>query len=78
MPGITGRQVAREVTLRQPAIRVVFMSGHSDETLGARGILDPGTTLLGKPFTGEDLDRCLREALGSVPTSRTPASRPTT
>lgn len=40
------------------------MSGHSDETLGARGILDPGTTLLGKPFTGKDLDRCLREAFG--------------
>ncbi|HEY6555108.1 MAG TPA: ATP-binding protein, partial [Vicinamibacteria bacterium] len=67
MPGITGRQVAREVALRQPAIRVVYMSGHSDETLGARGILDPGTTLLEKPFTGRDLDRCLWAALGDAP-----------
>jgi signal transduction histidine kinase len=64
MPGMSGRQVAREVATRRPATRVVFMSGHSDETLGARGVLDPGTTLLAKPFTGIMLDRCLDEALG--------------
>ena len=34
MPGMSGRQVAREVTLRRPAIKVIFMSGHSDEALG--------------------------------------------
>ena len=61
MPGMGGRQVAREVALRRPAIRVVFMSAHSDEALGARGILDPGTTLLEKPFTGDALDRCLAQ-----------------
>jgi signal transduction histidine kinase/ActR/RegA family two-component response regulator len=59
MPGMGGRQAAREVALRRPAIRVVFMSAHSDDALGARGILDPGTTLLQKPFTGDALDRCL-------------------
>jgi signal transduction histidine kinase/ActR/RegA family two-component response regulator len=64
MPGITGRELAQEVTIRRPAVRVVFMSGYSDEALGARGILDPGTNLLPKPFTGLDLDRCLTEVLG--------------
>ena len=34
MPGMNGRQVAREITLRRPAIKVVFMSGYSDEALG--------------------------------------------
>jgi signal transduction histidine kinase/ActR/RegA family two-component response regulator len=63
MPGMTGRQLAQEVTLRRPAIKVVFMSGYSDEALGARGILDPGTILLPKPFTGPELDRCLAEVL---------------
>jgi signal transduction histidine kinase/ActR/RegA family two-component response regulator len=67
MPGITGRQVAREVILQRPAIRVIFMSGYSDEALGARGILDPDTTLLTKPFTGRALDRCLAQVLGDVP-----------
>jgi signal transduction histidine kinase/ActR/RegA family two-component response regulator len=67
MPGITGRQVAREVILRRPAIRVIFMSGYSDEALGTRGILDPNTTLLTKPFTGRGLDRCLAQALGDPP-----------
>jgi signal transduction histidine kinase len=64
MPGITGRQVAREVALRQPAIQVIFMSGYSDEALGARGMLDPGTILLTKPFTARALDRCLDRVLG--------------
>ena len=72
MPGMSGRQVAREVTLRRPAIRVIYMSGHSDEALGARGILDPGTTLLAKPFTGHALDRCLGQVLGDPLVSRAP------
>jgi YesN/AraC family two-component response regulator len=64
MPGINGRQVAQEITLRRPTTKVVFMSGYSDEALGARGILDPGTILLTKPFTGPALDRCLVKVLG--------------
>jgi CheY-like chemotaxis protein len=64
MPGMGGRQVAREVTLRRPAIKVVFMSGYSNETLGSRGILDAGMTLLAKPFNGTALDHCLAQVLG--------------
>jgi signal transduction histidine kinase/ActR/RegA family two-component response regulator len=67
MPGMNGRQVGREVTLRRPATRVVFMSGHSDEALGTRGVLDPGTILLAKPFSGAALDRCLNQVLGDPP-----------
>jgi hypothetical protein len=37
------------------------MSGHSDDALGARGPLDPGTTLLQKLCTGDALDRCLAQ-----------------
>jgi signal transduction histidine kinase/CheY-like chemotaxis protein len=68
MPGMTGRQVAQEITLRRPTTKVVFMSGYSDEALGARGILDPGTILLQKPFTGPALDRCLVKVLGDPST----------
>ena len=75
MPGITGRQLAQEVTLRRPAIKVVFMSGYSDEALGARGILDPGTNLLPKPFTSAELDRCLAEVLGDPACAGLRASR---
>jgi signal transduction histidine kinase len=84
MPGMNGRQVAREIALRRPAIRVVYMSGYSDEALGARGILDPDTVLIAKPFTGGDLDRCLSLVLGDPPKvgatasggRRTPEIRP--
>jgi signal transduction histidine kinase/ActR/RegA family two-component response regulator len=64
MPGIGGRQVAREILLRRPETKVIFMSGYSDEALGARGILDPDCALLTKPFTGRALDRCLARVLG--------------
>jgi CheY-like chemotaxis protein len=67
MPGESGPQVAREVARRRPAIKVAFMSGYSNEALGARGILDPGTILLVKPFTGAALDSCLSQALGDSP-----------
>jgi signal transduction histidine kinase/ActR/RegA family two-component response regulator len=76
MPGINGRQVAEEITVRRPTTKVVFMSGYSDEALGARGILDPGTTLLPKPFTGPALDRCLRQVLGDSPRLVSATARP--
>jgi CheY-like chemotaxis protein len=69
MPGITGRQVAREISRERPTIHVIFMSGHSDEALGARGVLDPGTVLLPKPFNGHELDTCLRLVLDAAGTS---------
>jgi signal transduction histidine kinase/ActR/RegA family two-component response regulator len=64
MPGMNGRQVAQAIAQRRPAIKVVYMSGHSNEALGARGILDSGTVLLAKPFTGRALDQCLGDVLG--------------
>ena len=67
MPGMSGPQVALEMTRRRPAIKVVFLSGYSDEALGARGVLDPGTVLLPKPFTGAALDLCLAQVLGQAP-----------
>jgi CheY-like chemotaxis protein len=76
MPGMNGRQAALEVALRRPAIKVVYMSGYSDEALGARGVLDAGTMLLAKPFTGEALDRCLLQVLGESRRAFTP--RPAT
>jgi CheY-like chemotaxis protein len=73
MPGMTGRQLAQEVIVHRPTIKVVFMSGYSDEALGARGNLDPGTILLPKPFTSPELDRCLAAVLGDP---AAPASAP--
>ena len=72
MPGMNGRALARAIAARRPSMRVVFMSGYSDEALGTRGVLDEGTTLLAKPFTGAALDRCLARAFGEPPSVPAP------
>jgi CheY-like chemotaxis protein len=55
MPRISGQQLAAQLTERQPSLKVLFMSGYSDEAIKHHGILAPGTGLLTKPFTPESL-----------------------
>jgi len=65
MPGISGRVLADQLTQLRPQIKVVFTSGYTGQTVGAHGILDPGSVFLQKPFTRDALARKLREALGN-------------
>jgi CheY-like chemotaxis protein len=64
MPGLSGRQTAERLSARRKEMKVVYMSGHADDTLGPRGVLDAGTVLLSKPFGERALNRCLRAVLG--------------
>src|SRR4030095_2653008 len=63
MPGMTGRSTAEEIATARPEMRVLYISGHSDEAVTRRGILSPGSVFLGKPFTPEGLLRKVRELL---------------
>jgi PAS domain S-box-containing protein len=63
LPGMNGGQLAEDLARRHAGLRVVFMSGYADDVLARRGILDPDTKLLEKPFTREQLCRCVEEAL---------------
>ena len=63
MPGMNGGELARHLLLIRPGVRVIFMSGYSDEAIQANGILTPGATFLQKPFSLEELTCRLREAL---------------
>jgi CheY-like chemotaxis protein len=60
MPGISGVDLARDVTAAWPHIPVVLMSGYTDQELGD---LATGVGLLRKPFTHEDLLRSVAVAL---------------
>jgi two-component system cell cycle sensor histidine kinase/response regulator CckA len=60
MPGITGRELAHEVRILRPEIRVLYMSGHADETLSRHGGLEPGAAYIAKPFTPAALVRKVR------------------
>ncbi|HUC04923.1 MAG TPA: ATP-binding protein [Acidimicrobiales bacterium] len=56
MPGgVTGKQLADRFRDERPGLRVVFISGHSAEAIAERGILPPGTNLLPKPFSPDQL-----------------------
>jgi two-component system cell cycle sensor histidine kinase/response regulator CckA len=63
MPGMNGRTLADQLIQLRPRIAVVFMSGYTGQAVGARGILDPGSNFLQKPFTRDELARKVREAL---------------
>ena len=63
MPQMNGRRLADKLTALRPGLRVLHMSGYSDDVLGRHGSLDPGLALLRKPFAPQDLARAVREAL---------------
>lgn len=61
--GMTGRQVADEALKLYPGLRVLFMSGYTENAIVHQGRLDPGVHLLNKPFRLVDLARKLREVI---------------
>ena len=63
MPDMSGRELARELQRRCPGLKVLFISGYTDESIASHGVLDPGVELLEKPFTAEALARRVREIL---------------
>lgn len=68
MPGtMNGRQLADEAQRSFPELKVVFMSGYTENAIIHHGRLDPGTLLLSKPFRKADLARIIRRALDHGP-----------
>jgi two-component system cell cycle sensor histidine kinase/response regulator CckA len=67
MPGISGRELAQQLLDIRPGMKVLYMSGYTDDTVIERGILDRGVVLLQKPFTRRGLARKVRELLDPVP-----------
>jgi len=63
MPGISGRELASRVTAIRPGIKVLYMSGYTDQSVIHHGILEDDVPLLQKPFTLATLASKLRELL---------------
>ncbi|MBI2956486.1 MAG: response regulator [Acidobacteria bacterium] len=67
MSQMGGREVAERLTQVRPEIKVLFVSGHTDDVVLRQGILDGGAAFLQKPFSRDALARKVREVLDTTP-----------
>jgi two-component system, cell cycle sensor histidine kinase and response regulator CckA len=63
MPGMNGRILAEQLRARLAALRVLFISGYTDDALAQYEVSDPDTAFLQKPFSPLELARKVREVL---------------
>ena len=63
MPRKKGPDLARALREDRPGLKVLFASGYTDEALSERGVLEPGTELIAKPYTPTELLSRLRAVL---------------
>jgi two-component system, cell cycle sensor histidine kinase and response regulator CckA len=61
MPGINGRQLAERLRELQPGLKVLFMSGYTDDAVIARGVIDHEMAFLQKPFGADQLAQTVAE-----------------
>jgi two-component system, cell cycle sensor histidine kinase and response regulator CckA len=62
LPGLSGPDLAARLLRQRPGMRVLLITGHTEDEILRRGLLDPAATVLEKPFTAAELV----DALGSV------------
>jgi PAS domain S-box-containing protein len=71
LPRMSGRELADRLASTRPEMKVLFMSGYTDDAVLQHGVLDSGVPYLQKPVTPASLTRKLREVLGPKPEGAT-------
>jgi len=63
MPYLGGPELAAQISLLRPGIKVLYLSGYTDKAIVQQGLLIEGVAFLEKPFTPQTLVRRLRQVL---------------
>ncbi len=63
LPGMNGRELYEKAAETRPSIKVLYMSGYTDNVIAHRGVLDEGVQFIQKPFTVQGLAAKVREVL---------------
>ncbi|HEX4627820.1 MAG TPA: PAS domain S-box protein [Gemmatimonadales bacterium] len=63
MPGMSGHELAKQLSALRPEVRVIYMSGYTDDAITRHGVLEPGLAFVQKPFTADAIARKVREVL---------------
>jgi signal transduction histidine kinase/CheY-like chemotaxis protein len=65
MPAMGGPALVQRLRLERPHVKVLFVSGYTDDAIVRQGVLEPGVEFLQKPFSLAALGRRIREILGA-------------
>jgi PAS domain S-box-containing protein len=66
MPKMLGKDVAERMRAQRPGVKVLYISGYARPVLASSGTLEPGVTLLEKPFSESVLLQAVRQVLDAV------------
>jgi two-component system, cell cycle sensor histidine kinase and response regulator CckA len=63
LPGASGPELFERARARRPTLRVLYMSGYSDEAIRKEPLIEAGAAFIRKPFTADLLSQKVREVL---------------
>jgi YesN/AraC family two-component response regulator len=67
MPRLSGRELAARVSAGRPGLKVLYISGYTDDSIFRHGVLEGGMSFLQKPFNLKALAAKVREVLEGIP-----------
>jgi two-component system cell cycle sensor histidine kinase/response regulator CckA len=67
MPGASGPELTSQLVARRPTLKVIYMSGYTEDAIIHHGVLKSGIAFLHKPFTSDALGLKIREVLDGTP-----------